>query len=106
MKFLILLFNFYILALSILPCNDVDVCNENSDTKISMLTTNNKDDHKQTENCTPFCICSCCAVPIIHQATNTNEIVKQTYLSVQYPSLKIFYPSYSSVAIWQPPKFC
>ena len=105
MKLFTLLFNIYLLALAFFPCADVDSCVEANDTFIS-AAQNNKKDHKETENCTPFCICACCAVPIIHQAITANETAKQIFLAVKYPSVKINFPSFSSTAIWQPPKFC
>jgi hypothetical protein len=105
MKFFTLIFNIYLLALAFFPCADVDSCVETNDNYIS-ATDNKKEDHKEAENCTPFCICACCAIPIIHQPISADEVSKQIYFAAKYPSLKIHYPSYSSASIWQPPKFC
>ncbi|MFN0083341.1 MAG: DUF6660 family protein, partial [Ferruginibacter sp.] len=102
MKLFALLFNIYLLALSFFPCADVDTCIESDESHIT-AGANNKEDHKETENCTPFCICACCAASIIHQAINVNEISKQISLAVKYPSVKINFPSFSSATIWQPP---
>ena len=104
MKLFTLLFNIYMLALSFFPCADIDI-SVNDNENIISSTDNNKKEHNETENCTPFCICSCCAVPIIYEAINIDENSKQIYLSAKYPSLKINCPSLSSAAIWQPPKF-
>ena len=105
MKFFTLLFNIYLLALSFFPCADVDSCVE-SNRSITSTDNSNKANHKDSENCTPFCICACCAVPIIHDVINVNDSSKQIYLAAKYPPLKLTYPSYSSAAVWQPPKFC
>ncbi|MCY7291285.1 MAG: hypothetical protein LH615_03800 [Ferruginibacter sp.] len=104
MKFFTLLFKIYLLALSFFPCADVDSCIETNSPYISSI--NNKEDHNETENCTPFCICSCCALQIIHQPTAINENSKQIYFALKYPALKINFRSYSNDGIWQPPKFC
>ena len=105
MKLFTLLFNIYLLALSFFPCADVESCVKTNDTFIAVIEKS-KEDHKDPENCTPFCICACCAVPIIHQAISVNEVSKHYFLVVKYPSLKINYPSQSSAPILQPPKFC
>lgn len=105
MKFFALIFNIYLLALAFFPCADVDSCVETNDISIAANNTN-KEDHKETENCTPFCICTCCAVPIIYQSVSIKEVPKQIHVDVKYPSLSIKYPSQNSPSIWQPPKFC
>lgn len=105
MKHFLLLFNIYLLSLAFFPCADVDTCIESNESLIT-TSTNNKEDHKEAENCTPFCICTCCAAPIIHQAIGLGETSKQTYFTTSYPSLSIHYPSHAAAAIWQPPKFC
>lgn len=106
MKFFTLLFNIYLLALSFFPCADVDSCEDDS-IHVSVATNNpNKEDHKESEDCTPFCICACCAVPIIYQSVSMKEVPQQIHLEVKYPSLNIKYPSHNAASIWQPPKFC
>lgn len=105
MKCFTLLFNIYLLALGFFPCADVDDCVETNNIAIT-ANTSNKEDNKETENCTPFCICACCAVPIIHQSVSIKEVSQQIHLGVKYASLKIKYPSHNSASIWQPPKLC
>ena len=105
MRFFTLLFNGFLLALSFFPCADVESCVETNDTFIAVIE-NNKEDHKELENCTPFCVCACCAVPIINQTALIEINTEQQFFSVKYASINMNYPSQSSASIWQPPKFC
>ena len=105
MKLFTLLFNIYLLALSFFPCADVESCVKTNDT-FSAVIINNKEDNKDPENCTPFCICACCAVPIINQTALIEINTEQQFFSVNYASIHIHYLSQSFASIWQPPKFC
>ena len=105
MKLFTLLFNIYLLALSFFPCADMDSCVETNSVLITSIE-NNKEDHKEKESCTPFCICACCAVPIINQTAILEINTKQEFFSVKYASININYPSQSLARIWQPPKLC
>lgn len=105
MKLFILLFNIYLLALSFFPCADLDSCVATGDSFIAAIE-NNKEDHKEKENCAPFCMCACCATPIINQTILSEINTKQQFFSIKYASVNINYPSQSLASIWQPPKLC
>ncbi|QDO94716.1 hypothetical protein FNB79_12335 [Formosa sediminum] len=64
MKFLTLLFSVYVLALNFAPCQDnVSLCSDCT-TKISQHSDTDQD-HKTSDDCSPFCQCQCCHIHIV-----------------------------------------
>ncbi len=107
MKFLTYLFSLYILALSIMPCSDLqNECSE-LNTKSSH---NQKHDHQtdHEDSCSPFCTCSCCGMVIAFNFENTSFRIKALRLFPQNRKEviiknSIFYSNFYG-SIWQPPK--
>lgn len=102
MKFFVFIFSFYILALSCLPCGDRQECNVKAEQKITASTPHQEHQH-QTEACTPFCSCACCAAASFHQPVmyaKTNGLVFQK-LTFYYND---DFLSYDFHSIWQPPR--
>ena len=99
MKYIAILFSFYLIALTLLPCNDV------LELKASYSSQNNysNSDHCTEEGCAPFCSCSCCAVGkyVDLQATIklTSPIIQVTYVIRSNTAIK-----QQPVDVWQPPK--
>lgn len=103
MKLLTFLLSIYLVALSCLPCADME-----ADSTTSKETASNHEDHSHNENdlCSPFCVCNCCGaqfasftttiyfdIPTITTAIETKEsIYKPIFTSNYYGS------------IWQPPQ--
>ncbi len=91
----------YILVLSLAPCGDSVECGERNKTEKS----HNSHKH-ENENCTPFCICTCCGQPV---ASNINYPVVQTVSKPEIFNKSVaiynqtFFPKYCA-NIWQPPK--
>ena len=106
MKLFTLLFNFYLLALAFFPCADIDTCDEENVSVASSITKDNEQKQKNVENCTPFCICACCAAPIITAAINSVESAKHKFFTYRYSYKQLMYPNETLAAVWQPPKFC
>jgi len=103
MKFFTLLFSLYMLGLSCFPCGDSEECAVKDDTTISSAANHNG--HSQdTEHCTPFCTCSCCAVSVSLQTIASYKIPKRVFADKNYPAYEISYTEQISIAIWQPPK--
>lgn len=90
----------YLLGLLVLPCNDA--CSR--DSHELPVTMEQAQDHHEEENdlCTPFCICSCCASPVIVDQIADLEFYKSEFNCYS----DCYKPSYSrySHSIWQPPK--
>ena len=90
------------LALNCFPCEDSAEWNVKTEQKIS--TTHQQDHEQESEACTPFCSCACCAAAgFYHQVSNTPI----TRLVLQ--AGKFLYPndnfnSYDLHSVWQPPK--
>ncbi len=106
MKFFCFIFSIFLLILSVLPCNESVECYDISKTIISQTDSHNNHTH-ETDQCTPFCICTCCGVyffqiqtPFLSSKENVvvldNEKLKTVY--------SFFYKQNISSKIWQPPK--
>ena len=101
MKLFAFFMAFHILALSIMPCNDVHNDCSSFKTK-SQITQNENHNHKSDHNdlCSPFCSCDCCQTVMVINFTNTSIKIKNLFIE---SDVKIanhnFYGN-----IWQPPK--
>lgn len=102
MKFFAFILSFYFLALSCFPCGDVQECNAKEDQKISISAQHEGHDH-QTEDCTAFCSCGCCAVSAFYQPIESLKIPKPVLQSVKFEFEKSFI-SNDLHSIWQPPR--
>lgn len=103
MKLFAFIMAFIILAFSCMPCMD-DVNNMgNSKVKMEISKSNDQQDHNDTDNCSPFCSCSCCSgftfLVAAHQLVNAIFISTEK-IEAHLPS-KI---SEISLPVWQPPK--
>jgi len=91
----------YMFALMLMPCNDT--CNSHQhDTPTTIQTAQ---DHHQEESdiCSPFCFCSCCATSMTVQHFPTYDFIPR--LSVQdFSLLELAFISNAHASIWQPPK--
>lgn len=105
MKFFVFIFSFYLLALSCMPCADLESCNlENQKRTFNSTTSSHSHQNDDTENCSPFCICACCGQSIATLFYPVNFVCHS-------PNAIKTFPIYSSSAfpevyfnIWQPPK--
>jgi hypothetical protein len=103
MKFLTLLFSFYMLGLSFMPCADEIECKEKQTTIVSTEKGHEKHQH-DTENCSPFCSCACCATTVCFQQIAIYQVSKITFPLKKYSSYDFSYSSQSIANIWQPPR--
>ena len=100
MKFFCLLFAFYTLSISVMPCNDV-----HDGAKKAVTTFTEAQDHHENHNdiCSPFCICSCCqgfvALTPFHPVTISETILVSNF---SHYSKKFISSAFAS--IWKPPK--
>lgn len=106
MKLFSIIVSIYIVALSCLPCADLEV------DSLAHTTTNfsaNHNDHshdKENDLCSPFCICSCCGSQIVSlfQTDAINFPIPLKSIKTQLPTYKSVFASNFYGSIWQPPQ--
>jgi hypothetical protein len=106
-KFLTILFAFYILILPCIPCEDINICKDNTKSEVTSTTT---EQHESSENekCNPFCSCACCGQILYPNFQYKKEAAaskplgnpKQQFLYINITLSSNFFGN-----IWQPPKF-
>jgi hypothetical protein len=101
---LTLIFSFYVLALSCMPCSDKDDSNYMSADQSTFATTDHSDHDNDTENCSPFCMCACCgqsfSSPFSHYSLSLHVPVSLE----KFPVYNASFVSEVYLSIWQPPK--
>lgn len=112
MKAFCLILSFYILLLSFQPCDEMTANLELQENKLSFQTQIQENSHSEgqeenKENCSPFCICSCCHFLTVYQFNSpsvsdktVSSIISRPNFSYQNPYTKDY-----KTSIWQPPKF-
>ncbi|MGJ1267562.1 DUF6660 family protein [Sphingobacterium spiritivorum] len=106
MKYLIVIWTFYFIGLSVVPCSDsinkcVDISSSRQNTEDSLLHDHNQDDY-----CSPFCQCSCCSVilAVFHFETlHISEPFSQFTSDNVMITVSFVVRTYSG-GIWQPPQ--
>jgi hypothetical protein len=99
-KCFFIIYSFYILALSCMPCPDVAIKENHEKAHISAST----EDHCHLADfCSPFCTCSCCCTTAIYQPI-TSIILPESYSTSIKISTQVTLFSYNSHTIWQPPQ--
>jgi hypothetical protein len=103
MRFLNIIFSFYIIALSIMPCTDIAACDHEE--YENMGIAHPEEDHENCEDtCSPFCACNCCGITIafsVIEPFNIEPLVisEKTNTLFKLSEFSIFHHS-----VWQPPK--
>ena len=83
------------------PCADEPIgvaCEDGVD----LPCNHEDDDHNEEDDCSPFCACACCSVPVntnVYQTIITEPLLPQ--LAVLSPESLCSSPDFD---IWQPPK--
>ena len=102
MKFFVVILSFYVLALNCFPCKDSGECNVKTDQNIS--ASHQQHHEQESEACTPFCSCACCAAAgFYHQVSNT-PITRLVLQAGKFFYLNDHFNSYDLHSVWQPPK--
>lgn len=91
-----------IMAIHLVPCSDAyALAKKNTDTEFVKKGADQQ--HEKSDECSPFCSCSCCAIPSIAQSRLT--------ITLHPPFFPPHYPEYPrgnfidiSLPIWQPPQ--
>ena len=104
-KFLTLLFAFYILLLPCIPCTDKEECTDVSKTQ-SIQSSGHQQHQHENEACTPFCTCACCGQTIVSSFNNNKpsiaKLLAQQKGQTHYNNIST--PAHFLGNIWQPPK--
>ena len=107
MRIICFIFSIFLLSLSFQPCAD-SASHEYENGIVNTVDGHDHDHHsddEHTDNCSPFCSCSCCGVVTIKTATYTIPVFR---IPPEYSEeINTYQPIYSqsfSAKIWQPPK--
>lgn len=101
MKALAWILSIYILILTAIPC--VDVPQDNAMLKVELSQNAPHHQHNDVDQCSPFCVCSCCVSPIAHQVCSIN-FTCYSFSSIQLCKYLSADLSSTNTSIWQPPK--
>jgi len=109
MKIFCFILSFYLLLLSVQPCQDFsasqffDAQTENEQTRLLDC----EDTQQETHECSPFCICSCRQMSVKNDFSIFSP-PKEIAVFLKYISRISYQNNYSHQHldfIWQPPKF-
>ena len=108
MKVFCFIFSIYILFLSLQPCEELKANVElrvNKTTRQTQMRAAEKAS-QESDDCSPFCICSCCHFSTAYQFrtfTVTGKLTTTEILSPKYSYQNPYSKAYKN-SIWQPPK--
>lgn len=107
MKFLSLILAIAIMAVSFVPCTDNLLAKGGNVVKkeIASSDKSSKDHNNTSDNCSPFCTCSCCAASAFYSPFAKAQINKVEFQSEKYPLYNVAFSTEAQNSIWQPPKF-
>jgi hypothetical protein len=103
MKFFAFIMAVTVLALSLMPCMD-GTCIKSFKTKAEISKTDTQHEQKDSDDCSPFCTCSCCSASFFHQPLPFYYTPKRIFQTKKYPVYTLSLYSDVSFSIWQPPK--
>ncbi|MBN8577965.1 MAG: hypothetical protein J0L66_13560 [Cytophagales bacterium] len=105
MRVIRFLFALYVLALSAYPCSDKETCMDERKAGMAFISVTDHDHtSREIDQCTPFCICACCAAHVQLTSRANQEFSIFAHNTKQRSSY--FERSVSNIghSIWQPPK--
>lgn len=107
MKAVALILVLMIIGLSFEPCQDALAFEENAGNIAAVAAPDGcPASGDATEECSPFCVCTCCAMPVASASFSLfadNSCERGIYSEADYQYRSAFENSYLS-RIWQPPK--
>jgi len=101
MKAFAYILSFYILVLTAIPC--IDVPKDNTLRKVELSKAISDKQDKDSDHCSPFCTCLCCASSIIYQVY-AFQFDNLSLIQKHYSEYKSDFISNNYSTIWQPPK--
>ncbi|WP_220761415.1 DUF6660 family protein [Flavobacterium sp. UMI-01] len=105
MKILRIILSIYIIALSCMPCADAAYGIEEKN-HIVQSDENSASDHHLEDNCSPFCVCSCCHCMGLYKFNDFTKDLLTINLFVERNTVAYTTTLFSNFqnAIWQPPQ--
>ncbi|MHC0440346.1 MULTISPECIES: DUF6660 family protein [unclassified Flavobacterium] len=105
MKWITVLLSIYLIALSSMPCADMEVNSAAHKTAQFSSEANHSHD-KDNDLCSPFCACNCCGAQVLnYQNVAVFEFPSENHLiSIPLPSYNSVFASNFYGSIWQPPQ--
>jgi hypothetical protein len=108
-KFLTVSLILYVLALLTQPCQDLQDAFFQVKAKTTVAAVSSSipsDGEPVPETCSPFCVCGCCSLSVVHQGLTSFAMIES--FTVTETGLLPAYQSPSNGfyvdSIWQPPK--
>lgn len=99
------MFSIYVLMLAVYPCADQKTCvdEQRTGTVANMEMGDHNHSESETDLCSPFCFCSCCAASIrlTIGVVVPNNYRHNTIHTIPYTDRPLLSNSH---AIWQPPR--
>jgi hypothetical protein len=101
MKLFAYILSVYVVILTVMPC--IDEYQDTISQKVELTTNSTNTQHNDTDHCSPFCTCTCCASPVVFM---NNEMQIESFPVTQEHQFeyKSSYRSSEHFGIWQPPK--
>lgn len=107
MKLFCFIFSFYLLVLSWQPCQDLlKPTNFHPQTSYEQTDIHDTEEQNESDDCSPFCVCSCCQTSFASNNFSYPEAEKIKVEVIQSPLIYYENPYYKNFNsdIWQPPK--
>jgi hypothetical protein len=96
----------YLIVLSCLPCTDLEAKSAVHSSQEILLIADNHSHEKNSDSCSPFCVCNCCGgqgfTYIIDYNWNFNSV--NAIIDKKTPEYKSILTSNFYGSIWQPPQ--
>ena len=103
MKFFAFIMAILVLALSIMPCADKEIVDNESKAKTVLENLNHQQGDPQQDDCSPFCHCSCCgtfspnySITTLSHSLSYQSIARSSFLPADIIEI--------ALPIWQPPQ--
>lgn len=105
MKWITVLLSIYLMALSNMPCADMEV-NSPMHNTAQFASEDNHSHEKDNDLCSPFCACNCCGAQILsYQTAETFDFpVSSAIIFIPLPTYNSVFASNFYGSIWQPPQ--
>mgnify|MGYP006171204831 CR=1 FL=1 len=105
MKWIAIVMSIYLMALSNMPCADMEV-NSAMHKTAQFASEDNHSHDKDNDLCSPFCACNCCGAQVLsyQSAVSFDFPVAYNLILKSLPSYNSVFTSNFYGSIWQPPQ--